>query len=84
MCLTTPLSCPCLVRVGLPGLWMGLVVSNVFRPAVLSWIVFRQDWAYMAKVAQAKAAEKASNEEERAPLAASREQDNSDEDAESD
>jgi hypothetical protein len=55
---------------GLRGLWLGLVISNVFRSCCLGWIVFHsQDWEAMARRAQRKAEEKAGDADERVPLA---------------
>ena len=56
---------------GLAGLWLGLVVSNVFRTCALGRLVFGQDWDELSRIAQAKAAEKAVTKEESKPLASS-------------
>eukprot|EP01043_Picozoa_sp_COSAG02_P009770 COSAG02_NODE_335_length_24359_cov_282.817354_7_plen_82_part_00 len=64
---------------GLAGLWLGLVVSNVFRTFALARLVFGQDWDELSRVAQAKAAEKAVDQAESKPLAASAASDSSDE-----
>lgn len=67
---------------GLAGLWLGLVVSNVFRTLALGRLVFGQDWDELSRVAQAKAAEKAVDKAESKPLASSTGSDSSDEEEE--
>jgi hypothetical protein len=67
---------------GLAGLWLGLVVSNVFRTFALGRLVFGADWEELSRVAQAKAAEKAIHKEESKPLASRTGSDSSDEEEE--
>ena len=68
---------------GLAGLWLGLVVSNVFRTFALGFLVFTQDWAEVSRRAREKAMEKmagSGTEAESKPLASSTGSDSDDED----